>query len=211
MHRPHARLFEISLGVTLAGVLTLAGAVEGQEGPTDAVRVRNEAVVRALDAAGDSISDATREELKDVINGLIDFPELSRRALGRHWEPRTPDEQQEFIEVFRELVRNSSVRKLEVYEADSVAYRPAEIDGEEAVVTTVAHEGDKSVEVVYLLHRVDRVWKAYDVVIDGSSTMRTYQDSFNRQIRRGSFREMLDQMSDKLEKDRAGNGSPSSP
>jgi phospholipid transport system substrate-binding protein len=211
MHRLYEKPLRIAFAAALTAVGILAAAVEAQQGPTDAVRVRNEAVVQALESSGDSVSDATREELKDVINGLIDFPELSRRALGRHWDPRTPEEQEEFVGVFRELVRNSSVRKLEVYEADSIVYRPAEIDGAEAVVTTVAHEGDKSVEVVYLLHLLDGVWKAYDVIIDGSSTMRTYQDSFNRQIRRGSFREMVDQMSEKLEKDRAGTGSASLP
>ena len=179
------------------GMFVVAGAA--QESPEEVVRSRNVAVKVALDAAGDSISEQVREELKDVINGLIDFPELSRRALRRHWDDRSPQEREEFVEVFRSLVRNSSVQKLEVYEVDSTTYEPAEIDGDQSRVVTTAHEGDKDVEIVYVMHRVDAEWKAYDVIIDGSSTLRTYQDSFQREITATSYAAMYTRLVERLE------------
>lgn len=166
--------------------------------PVEVVRERNRAVEEVLEAAGDSVGEAAREELKDVINGLMDFRELSKRALGRHWEERTPRERDEFVEVFRQLVRNSSVRKLGVYRADSVAYRPPEISGDEATVVTVAHRDRSAVEVVYHMHRDDGEWKAYDVVIDGSSTLRTYRDSFSREIAQTSYDAMYDRLVERL-------------
>lgn len=170
--------------------------------PVEVVRERNAAVERILESAGDSVDEATRERLKDVINGLMDFRELSRRALGRHWEERTEEERDEFVAVFRELVRNSSVRRLGIYRADSVAYRPSEISDGEARVVTVAHRGRDSVEIVYHLHRDDGEWKAYDVVIDGSSTLRTYRDSFSRQLARASYEAMYRRLVDRLERER---------
>jgi len=191
-------------GLFWAGLLAAvvyAAPAAAQASPDQVVRARNEAVQKALAEAGDDISDATRERLKDVINGLIDFRELSKRALRRHWDRRSPEEQERFVEVFRELVRNSSVQKLEVYEADSITYEPAEVEGDQARVVTHAFEDGKSVEIVYLMHRVDGEWKAYDVIIDGSSTLRTYMDSFQREIRASSFEAMLRRMEEKLEKD----------
>jgi phospholipid transport system substrate-binding protein len=176
--------------------------LSAQSDPTEVVRTRNEAVTEALDAAGDSISDEVREELKDVINGLIDFQELSRRALRRYWDERTAEEKVQFVETFRELVRSSSVQKLEVYQADSITYEPAEVEGNESRVLTFAHEGKREVEVVYLMHLVDGEWKAYDVIIDGSSTLRTYQDSFRREIRATSYEEMYARMVERLEQER---------
>ena len=183
-----------------------AGAVEGasaQGSPVEAIRSRNQTVKAVLETVeGDSVFGETRERLKDEINGLIDFPELSARALGRYWNDRTEEEQTEFISVFRELVRNSSVRKLEVHEADSIVYASPEIEGDAATVTTMAFKDDKSIEIVYHLLNREAEWKAWDVVIDGSSTMRTYRDSFYREIRSTSFTAMLNRLKERLAEER---------
>lgn len=181
-------------------------AQEGASAPDEVVRARNDAVKQILDAAGDTISEDTKEELKGIINGLIDFQELSKRALRRHWDQRTPEEQAEFVEVFRELVRTSSVQKLEVYSTDSITYEPAETTGDESRVVTIAHKNRNHVEIVYLMHKVEGEWRAYDVLIDDSSTLRTYQDSFQRQINATSYDAMYTRMADKLAQDRATGG-----
>lgn len=183
-----------------------AGQSGATQGPVEVIRERNQEVERILEQAGDSVSDATREELKDVINGLMDFRELSRRALARHWDARSAQERDEFVDVFRELIRNSSVRKLGIYRADSVTYRPPEIEGDEATVVTIAHKNRDAVEIVYHLHRTDAGWLAYDFVIDGSSTLRTYRDSFQQQIARTSYGEMYQRLVDKLEQERTQGG-----
>jgi len=174
--------------------------------PVEVIRERNERVQEILKRAGDPVDDATREELKDVINGLMDFEELSRRALSRHWNDRSEKEQAEFVEVFRELVRNSSVRKLGIYRADSVQYEPAEMSEDEAVVRSVAYEKGETVEIVYHMHRVGDEWLAYDFVVDGSSTLRTYRDSFQRQLDRTSYSDMYQRLVERLEQERGTGG-----
>ena len=106
------------------------------------------------------------------------------------------------MRVFRDLVRNSSVRKLGVHRADSITYRPAQIDGTAATVTTVAHKDRRSAEIVYHMHQVGGEWKAWDVIIDGSSTMRTYRDSFTREIASTSFEAMFTRLKERLEQER---------
>jgi len=187
------------------------GPLAAQQGdappsPVEVIRERNDSVQAVLEASGDSLSDATREQLKDVINGFIDFPALSARALGRHWDDRTAEEREEFTEVFRELIRNSSVRKLGVYRADSIVYREPEISGDEARVTTVAYGGRNDAEIVYEMHRTGEGWLATDIVIDGSSTVRTYRDSFNREISRTSYQAMVRRLKEKLEEEGRAEG-----
>ncbi len=196
----------VAVGLTTAiGIGLFPVPSAAQSSPDAVVRTRNEEVKRVLVASGDSISDEVREYLKDAITGLMDFNELSRRSLRRHWDARTTEEKEQFVEVFRDLVRNSSVQKLEAYETDSITYQPAETDGDLSRVVTTAYEGRKQVEVVYLMHRAGGEWKAFDVIIDGSSTLRTYQDSFQREIRATSYENMYNRMVEKLEKDRAGS------
>lgn len=197
--------------VCLAGWLATGPPAGAQQSPVEVVRSRNVAVQEILDAAGDSVDAETRERLKDVINGLIDFRELSRRALGRYWDGRTDREKSEFVDVFRQLIRNSSVRKLGIYRADSVVYREPEVSGQQATVTTIAHKDRKNVEIVYEMHRADGEWKAYDVVIDDASTVRTYRDSFYREISKTSYSAMYDRLVQKLEDEESEAGaSPSS-
>ncbi len=170
-----------------------------QQSPADVVRSRNQQVQRILQAhPGDTVRGPDRERLKDVINGLIDFEELSKRALGRNWAARTPAQQTEFVSVFRELVRASSVRKLGVHRADSVTYRPAQVNGTQATVTTIAWKDRRSAEIVYQMHQVGGEWKAWDVIVDGSSTMRTYRDSFTKEINSSGYDAMFARLKDRL-------------
>lgn len=194
----------LGMALLLAGGPVLDALVAQQgpsKSPTEVIRERNDSVRRVLEAAGDSLDDRTRETLKDVINGLIDFRAFSARALGPHWDDRTEEEKRDFAEVFRELIRNSSVRKLGIYRADSVEYHEPEISGDEARVRTVGHRGRSTVEIVYDMHRIDGEWKATDVVIDGASTVRTYRDSFNREISQTSYEAMYRRLVEKLEQE----------
>lgn len=184
--------------VVLLGLFLLPLFIRAEESPLDLIRARNQKIKQMLDAAGDSVDAPTREKLKDIINGLIDFRELSRRALGKYWDERSEKERQEFVDVFRKLIRNSSVKKLEIYRADRIQYSDPAMEGDEATVTTVAFKGKKSAEIVYNLHLVNGEWKVYDIVIDGLSTARSYRDSFYKQIAKSSYREMYEKLVKRL-------------
>lgn len=187
---------------TLSASLWLFPAVLGMDmrdqSPTEVIRARNQAVTRILDASGDEPNEQTRERLKEVINSVMDFEELSRRSLGKYWDERTAAEKTDFVGVFEQLIRNSSVKKLSIYRADSMTYDEPAIKGDNATVRTIAYKDRKSVEIVYEMHKVGGEWKAYDLVIDGASTVRTYRDSFYRQLAKSAYAEMYDKLVRKL-------------
>ncbi len=181
------------------GWTTASNANPADRSPVDLIRDRNERVAKILEEKGDNIDDATREQLKEVINSFIDFRELSRRALGRYWGERTEQEKEDFVRVFSQLIKNSSVKKLEIYKADRIEYEDPVIKGDKATVVTYAYKDRKEVEVVYKLHKVDGRWMVYDIVIDGASTVRNYRDSFYKQISKTSYEEMYRKLVKKLE------------
>ncbi|MFQ5690045.1 MAG: phospholipid-binding protein MlaC [Gemmatimonadota bacterium] len=188
----------------IAGLLSSAFWAAGgspaaaQQSPVELIKARNATVEKILKTTGDEPGPETREKLKDVINELIDFRELSRLALGRYWGERSPKEREDFVSVFRELIRNSSVKKLSIYKADRVTYSMKPRGEGKADVTTVAYKGRKTVEIVYRMHLVDGEWKVYDMVIDGSSTARTYRDSFYKEIAKSSYTAMYDKLVKRL-------------
>lgn len=169
--------------------------------PLQVIRARDEAVQEILRGVGEEIGAETQERLKDVINGVFDFRELSRLALGKHWEERTEEERTAFVDVFRRLIRDSSVKKLSIYRADRITYQEPRLEGDRAECTALAHKGNKSVEIVYRMHRVNGEWLAYDMVIDGASTARTYRDAFYKEIAASSYQAMYDKLVDKLKQE----------
>ncbi len=185
------RIRVLSTGVLLILAVSQASLrpVTAQS-PIDVVRTRNQAVERILDEAGDDVGQSDLERLKDVINSFIDFEELSRRGLGRYWDERTEQEQADFVNVFRELIRNSSVQKLSVHTADSVQYLHESINGTDATVNTVAYKHPNEIEIVYRMHKVGDEWMVFDMIVDGASTVRNYRDSFHREIAATSYSEM---------------------
>ncbi|MFQ5601943.1 MAG: phospholipid-binding protein MlaC [bacterium] len=188
--------------ILLLGALTLfsnANFARPDVSPVEIVKARNQAIENILDEADDNITTEIREKLKEVINGVMDFRELSRLSLGKYWKQRTPKEQDDFVKTFSQLIKNSSVKKLEIYKADKMVYEEAEINGSKAKVTTIAFKKRKEVEIVYKMHKVDGQWLVYDIEIDGVSTARNYRESFYKQIAKNSYEEMYNKLVKKLE------------
>ncbi len=49
--------------------------------------------------------DAKITEIGNIIGEVFDYTELSKRTLGREWKKMKPEQQKEFIELFKELLQ----------------------------------------------------------------------------------------------------------
>lgn len=176
----------------------VSGIAAVEESPVEIIKNRNKTVEEII-GNKDEVKGETKERLKDIINSFMDFNELSRLALGKYWKERTKQEKRDFVNVFQQLIRNSSVKKLEIYRADRMVYEEPEINGSKAKVTTIAYKKRKQFEITYKMHKVDNEWKTYDMEIDGVSTARSYRDSFYKQIAKTSYKEMYDKLVKRLE------------
>ena len=196
-----------SIKALFAGVCLAAAPVSAQDDTAHVIaklKQRDAEIKKYIDAAADTADAAFKEKLKIIINQDFDFQELSRRALGRYWKERTEPEQGEFVDVFGQIVRNSSVRKLDVYKADRIDYGEPSLRRSILTVPTVVFKKDASVEVEYKLHQVDGVWQVYDLVIDGVSTARDYRDAFYKEIRKNGYDVMLGKLKDRLAEEKEG-------
>src|SRR5690606_2226956 len=108
--------------------------------------------------------------IKNLINGIFDFEELGRRALGNsNWKKMTPDQQERFVKAFKAMVENSSVKRLDAYSSDSTRYEPAVVKGERATVKAIVYSKGSESHVEYKLRLKDGAWRAWDLVIDDLS------------------------------------------
>lgn len=165
---------------------------------------RHEAVVRVLNrSAGSKAAKARRDsQLDRMLGGLLDYEALSKKALGSHWEAKSPAARSEFVDLLRQLVQRSYKQNLE----RTLGYRVRYTGGEDAkdgvIVRTVARSRSNprapEVSIDYRMHRVDGQWRVYDVVTDGVSMIRNYRNQFNRIIDKEGWDGLIDRMRKKL-------------
>ena len=60
--------------------------------------------------------------VRKIANEIFDFGETARRSLGRHWQPRTPAERDEFVQLFSDLLERSYISKVELYGGEKIQY-----------------------------------------------------------------------------------------
>jgi len=170
--------------------------------PTDQVRATVDRVLAILrDPALNSVDAkaARRSELSKAILPRFDFAEMAKRSLGAEWRRRTPAEQEEFIRLFTELLKNSYVESIESYRGEKVIYRSESQDGAYADVgTKVINDRGEEFTIDYRLNLEGSEWKAYDVIIENISIVNNYRSQFVRILGRSSFAELLQSIRDKL-------------
>jgi phospholipid transport system substrate-binding protein len=140
-----------------------------------------------------------RNRLRQVIYPRFDFAEMARRSLGPSWRRITPSEEQEFVQLFRQLLEESYINNIEAYNGEKILYsgETQEQDYAEVQTKIVTKQGEQ-IAVDYRLHKVDGDWKVYDVVIENISLVNNYRSQFSRLLAKGSFAELLDRMRERL-------------
>ena len=143
-------------------------------------------------------SETKKKELRDAIYPKFDFPEMARRSLGSHWQKRSPQEQQEFVRVFTELIESSYMSNIEAYNGEKVTFGAERQERDYAEVDTkITTKKGEEISVVYKLRQAGSDWKIYDVVIENISLVNNYRSQFNRVIAQSSYDELFRKMKDK--------------
>jgi phospholipid transport system substrate-binding protein len=188
-------------------VLLAAGPVQAMT-PTETVQTQVEAALRTVGQAPGGTPEAAeqrRNEIRRVADALFDFPEMSRRALGRHWADRSRAERDEFMKLFADLMARAYLGKIDRYAGEPITYVGERVEGDVATVDSRVVTAKKSeVPVEYRLRRVGDRWAAYDVVIENVSLVGTYRSQFDRIIQTGSFAELVKRMRQKEQESVAG-------
>lgn len=179
--------------------LSTIGLATGGE-PTDLVRQITDQVFKVLEDPqfqAPNRQAERQERLHKLADQAFDWQEVARRALAVHWRERTPQEQQEFVGLFKDLVETTYINRLETsaQEKRDIQYVGEQLDGSRAVVkTNVVTRRNQQVPIEYRLHKVDGRWLIYDVLIEGISLVNNYRAQFNRIITSSSFNDLIQKM-----------------
>jgi phospholipid transport system substrate-binding protein len=172
-------------------LLAASGTAQPEVGPTQVVQSATEQVLQVIQdgqLAAPVSEERRRVQVQRIADRLFDFQEMARRTLGLHWRERTPQEQGEFVAVFRQLLGRAYIGRLENYAGEQVVYVSEQIDGDFATVRSKIVTGrGTEVPVDYRLHQVGARWAVYDVAVSGVSFVANYRGQFDKIIRTSSY------------------------
>jgi phospholipid transport system substrate-binding protein len=141
-----------------------------------------------------------RDELRKVLFARFDFTEMARRSLGANWRRRTPQEQEEFVRLFTDVLERSYADIIESYTDEKIVYLNERVDSEFADVNSkIITSKGQEYTLNYKVHLVGSEWKVYDVVAENISLVNNYRSQFNRVISKDSYEELVRRLKDKSE------------
>jgi phospholipid transport system substrate-binding protein len=136
-----------------------------------------------------------RADIRRAADDLFDVDSIARRALGQHWKGLLPQEQHEFIRLFRDVLTQFFVTIVQRYTGDPVASVDEEIAGTFAQVRSrITPERGPEITIEYRLARSGSQWSVYDIVLDGVSLVSNYRSQFNAIIGTSSIAQLLERM-----------------
>jgi len=181
--------------MSLQSLLLVALCLSGIHTYADDQRTPDQ-VVRSV--AGDLLADLNknREQYRKdpaQLHKLIDKYFLSnfdteyaaRRVLAKHWRDASPEQRKQFIDAFYQSLVNNYGEAILDFTADRLNILPYKGDPNDTNATVrseVRRNNGTTVPVNYTLHKTDAGWKAWDVVIEGVSYVKSFQTDFGSEI-----------------------------
>jgi len=140
------------------------------------------------------------EKIRSIINKVFNYTELSRRTLGREWKKFSPEQQQEFEQLFGKLLERSYADRVLAYTSEKIEFgketelRKDKVEVESAIITT----DNKSIPVHYRMVLKNDQWQVYDVVIEGISLVQNYRSQFREILAKKSPEDLLATLREKV-------------
>jgi phospholipid transport system substrate-binding protein len=191
------KLFTVLAGVMLA---TVAWAADPAQGPGELVQGVAEAMLKDLDA-----NRAEYRKDPSKVNALVekhlvpnfDTEYAARLVLGKHWRDANEAQRKRFVDAFYKSLLNNYGSALADFTGDKLKVYPTKVaaDAKSATVRTeVKRSNGQRVPVNYTMRKTDAGWKAWDVVIEGISYVKSFREDFGAEIDQKGLDAVIERM-----------------
>lgn len=198
-----------SVGKVLWAALILCFAAYGpqafgvEESPTERMKRATEEITAVLNdfcKNPDGEKSECVRQIMVIADHHFDWEEMARRSLARSWEKRTPEEKKEFISLFRDLLKNAYVGKIESYAGEEVVFEGEKTVNNYAIVKTkvISDARHEELPVIYRLRKTNDEWLVYDIIIEGVSIVKNYYAQFRDILQRSSYETLLERIKQKI-------------
>jgi phospholipid transport system substrate-binding protein len=166
-------------------------------GPQELVESSAKRMLTELDA-----NRAMYKQNPDKLDALVanvllpnfDVDYAARLVLGQPWRTATADQRQRFVKAFYHSLLHNYGNALLNFTASNftvLPYRGDPNDTQATVRTEVKKDDGSKVPVQFTLHKTDQGWKAWDVVIDGISYVKSFKTDFASEVQQKGLDELI--------------------
>jgi len=157
-------------------------------------------ILRDPKLKGESAKEIKKEKLRAIYQQMFDEGELSRRTLGGNWNKLNPAQQQEFIQLFRQLLGRVYIDKILAYSDEKIVFpKDNMLSNNQAEVQTKIITSSKEIPIFYRLILKDGTWKVYDVVVENVSLVQNYRSQFNSILAKNTPDQLLERLRKKVQ------------
>jgi len=159
----------------------------------------------ALSILGDNSVDlATREDkVRTLMEDNLDLQLIGRFVLGRHWREASPEQREEYLELFEEFVLQTYTRRLGGYSGQSfkvTSARPVGKRGDALVDTEITEQGAQPIKAGWRVKTTNGEKRIVDVMVEGVSMAATQRSEFDAIVRRDGVGGLIEVLKVKVTK-----------
>lgn len=141
-----------------------------------------------------------KKRMVTIVEKKFDFRDMSMRALAKHWKERSPEEQDQFVLLFKKLLENTYISKIETYSGEKVVFNKTAVQGNKAIVYSELIRKNVETPVNYKLKSNDGKWMVYDVEVEGVSLVNNYRTQFASILNKDNFAGLIAKLEEKVGK-----------
>jgi phospholipid transport system substrate-binding protein len=191
--------FTLTILTALAVLLTLPAAAGKPANVLETDIQKILSVLKDPALEGESKREQRRDAIRKVLSSRFDFTKMSLLAIGRQWRNFSNTEREEFTRLFRRLLENTYIDKMEQYTDEKVTIvGTRELGNNKVSVETEIKIASGEVPILYKMFRDGSDWKVYDVNIEGVGLIKNYRSQFKEILYKDSVEALLDKLREKI-------------
>ena len=162
----------------------------------DTIKSRiNQVLVVLRDPAlkSESAKELKKKRLRLIFDNTFEYVELSKSTLSRNWDKLKPDQQKEFMQLYKALLEKVYMDTILSYQDQEVVFGKERALGENRVeVDTKLISGSTETPINFRMISKSSEWWVYDFVVENISVVANYRSQFNRILTKESPEGMLE-------------------
>ena len=130
--------------------------------------------------------------VKPVLEDILSFETMTRRAVGPGWKGFTAEQQKEAVRLFTVLILRTYTAKFTPGESPGVEFKgsTSPSPGRVEISTTSLYRGNRY-DVIYRMEDQSGNWTITDVVIEGVSLIANFRGQFEETFQQGGASAVL--------------------
>lgn len=149
--------------------------------------------------------EAQRSKIWEVASVMFDFPEISRRTIGKSWDRFSSEEKSRFTDVFSQFLGNTYIDKIQgEYHNEKIEFVDELVRGSLALARTKLQRESLEIPIDYRMKHINGNWRIYDILVEnGVSLVKNYRVQFQSILNKETPAQLIQRLEKKLEEQRA--------